>query len=95
DPRIEIQRGLERGDNPKGWLFYYTFLLLSRNWICASAPSAASLPAGRIFHIPVLEINESPCLSTAPRKQQQHTRLRFSKGYCVDFSHAITVAALC
>ncbi|CAI0382998.1 unnamed protein product, partial [Linum tenue] len=38
--------------------------------------AVASLPAGRIFHIPVLEINESPCLSTAPRKQQQHTRLR-------------------
>ncbi|CAI0390484.1 unnamed protein product, partial [Linum tenue] len=79
DTRSEIQRGLEIGDNPKGWIFYHTFLLLSRSWICASAPSAASLPAGRIFHIPVGEINESPCLSTAPRKQQQHTRFRFLK----------------
>ncbi|CAL1355119.1 unnamed protein product [Linum trigynum] len=39
--------------------------------------AAASLPAGRIFHIPGGEINESACLSTAPRKQQQHTRFRW------------------
>ncbi|CAI0380435.1 unnamed protein product, partial [Linum tenue] len=62
DPRSEFQRGLEIGDNPKGCVFYHKFLILSRSWICASDPSAASLPAGRIFHIPVGEINESPCL---------------------------------